>query len=261
MTATTTTPAVQVQVKLLIPNGAVGILIGKQGSRILEIQKDSSATVIVSRSNSFYPDTVGNQDRVVLVRGNSVESVLRGLSMILEKITENDTVVRLLVHNRLCGCIIGKHGAMIKSLQSEQCKVVVGALPARGLGLHERVVTCTGSDVDSVVSVVGKMLMKMVEEEPEVLAATMDDVVNYGDEQRRVTSHAIVESMMVPEDRVGAVIGKHGKFMTGIQDLLNVNMTMSDAEQGQRVCTISGATHDIVQLAQHIVTMKIDKRI
>ena len=248
------------QLKVLIPNASIGSVIGKQGSSILEIKNDTSATVIVSRSNSFYPDTVGNQDRVVLLRAKSVDSVLQGLCMILEKI-ESDTV-RLLVHNRLCGCIIGKHGVTIKSLQSERCKVLVGGPPARGLGLHERVVTCTSQDAGILINVVRNMMNKMEQEEPEVLAATMDDVVNYGDGgERKVTSHAVVESILVPEDRVGAVIGKHGNFMSGIQDLLNVNMTMSKAEQGQSICTISGATHDVVNLVQHIVTLKIDKRI
>lgn len=250
----------QQQIKLLIPNASIGSVIGKQGSTILEIQKDTSTTVIVSRSNSFYPDTVGNQDRVVLLRGSSVDSVLQGLSMILEKI-ESDTV-RLLVHNRLCGCIIGKHGVTIKSLQSERCKVVVGAPPARGLGLHERVVTCTSPDTGILVNLIRNIMLRMMQEEPEVLAGTMDDMVNYGDGgERKTTSNAFVESVLVPEDRVGAVIGKHGKFMSGIQDLLNVNMTMSKAEQGQSICTISGATQDVVNLAQYIVTLKIDKRI
>ena len=245
------------QIKLLIPNAAVGSIIGKQGSAISEIQHETSTTIIVSRSNSFYPDTVGNQDRVVLLRGSSVESVLRGLSMVLSKI--ESTTLRLLVHTRLCGCIIGKNGFTIKSLQTECCKVVVGAPPARGLGLQERVVTCTCLDIESVVTVVGRIMCRLMDEEPDVVAATMDDVVNYG--EKKVTSHAVVESMSVPEDRVGAVIGKHGRFMTGIQDLLNVTMTMSDAEDGRQVCTIAGATSEVVKLAQHIVTLKIDKRI
>lgn len=267
-----------IQIKLLVPNAAVGCVIGKQGLAISKIQQETSTTIIVSRSNSFYPDTVGNQDRVLLVRGDSVEAVVNGLSLILEKISQEglaDTsaagTVRLLVHTKLCGCIIGKNGASIKSLQSESCKVVVGSSPARGLGLQERVVTisCVGeptsSSVDSVLDTIRIILLKMMAEEPDVLAATMDDVVNYGETtgssgHNVATSHSVVESLLVPDARIGAVIGKHGKCISGIRDLLNVAVTLSDVE-GQKMCTLSGGSQEAVDIARQIVTMKIERTI
>lgn len=266
------------QVKLLIPNKAVGCVIGKQGSTISEVQLETSTTVIISRSNSFYPDSVGNQDRVVLVQGSSVEDVLKAVRQILEKVKEEGeefaSMVRLLVHTKLCGCIIGKSGITIKSMQSDACKVVVGAPPARVLGLHERVVTCSCPDknIDVLMDRVRLILSKIVEEESDLFAATVDDCVNYGDSPvgtqsvaDRKKSHTIIETLLVPESRVGAIIGKHGRFMGGIQELLGVSMTISEGQDSGRdkedhsLCTISGGSEDVVQIARQIVQMKIDR--
>ncbi len=265
--------------KILVSNSSVGGVIGKGGRNISEIQSDTGAKVVVSRSNEFYPDAIGNKDRVVLISGD-VGEIGKGLAAVLAKLHEDGevlgaVVVRMLVHMRLCGALIGKNGSTIKSLSEQSGRSVsvkVGSPPVGVPGLHERVVCVESSVVEDCVETVCAILNKLLETPQST--SLMDDVVNYGSGNHHHPHHRHVDAdddgevhevhLNVPESRAGAVIGRNGHVMAGIQDLLGVTMSMSnkgefvDGTEDQRKCTIKGHAEKAVELAERIVQLKID---
>lgn len=74
---------VKIALKFLLSNVAAGIVIGKAGTNITELQEISGARIQLSRNNVFYPGTV---ERVLLLTG-TVKSVLVALYLILGKLT------------------------------------------------------------------------------------------------------------------------------------------------------------------------------
>ncbi|XP_041071067.1 RNA-binding protein Nova-1 isoform X2 [Carcharodon carcharias] len=70
--------------KVLIPSYAAGSIIGKGGQTIVQLQKETGATIKLSKSKDFYP---GTTERVCLIQG-TVEALNAVHSFIAEKIRE-----------------------------------------------------------------------------------------------------------------------------------------------------------------------------
>lgn len=114
-------------VKFLLNNISAGVIIGRGGSNITELQQNSGARIQLSRNNEFYP---GTNDRVMLISG-TVKSVLTALYLILTKLatarkngqtgermknenTELASVLKLVMPTACCGAILGKGGKTVK---------------------------------------------------------------------------------------------------------------------------------------------------
>lgn len=267
--------------KILLPNSLAGTVIGKGGTKITEVQSLSGgAKVVLSRSQEYYPDTTGNQDRVLLISGTQLEQVTMALLLILKLLEQEMSdsgdetwqhlpLVRMLVHNKLCGALIGKNGDNIKSIAGESGANFAVSSPANLPGLHERVVKITGS-VDNVVKAVGLVISKLCSLPSYHIF--VDENVNYSSIVQSLMDtdnhrHSAVENkfsldMQIAEDKIGAVIGKHGHVISQIQDLLGV--TMSISRRGEHIegtnegaCRISGPDEEVVSVAEQIVRLKI----
>ncbi|XP_077467867.1 RNA-binding protein Nova-2 isoform X4 [Stigmatopora argus] len=70
--------------KVLIPSYAAGSIIGKGGQTIVQLQKETGATIKLSKSKDFYP---GTTERVCLVQG-TVEALNGVHDFIAEKVRE-----------------------------------------------------------------------------------------------------------------------------------------------------------------------------
>uniref|UniRef100_H0W1Y8 NOVA alternative splicing regulator 2 n=1 Tax=Cavia porcellus TaxID=10141 RepID=H0W1Y8_CAVPO len=70
--------------KVLIPSYAAGSIIGKGGQTIVQLQKETGATIKLSKSKDFYP---GTTERVCLVQGTA-EALNAVHSFIAEKVRE-----------------------------------------------------------------------------------------------------------------------------------------------------------------------------
>uniref|UniRef100_A0A4W5QJ41 NOVA alternative splicing regulator 1 n=1 Tax=Hucho hucho TaxID=62062 RepID=A0A4W5QJ41_9TELE len=70
--------------KVLIPSYAAGSIIGKGGQTIVQLQKETGATIKLSKSKDFYP---GTTERVCLIQG-TVEALNGVHSFIAEKVRE-----------------------------------------------------------------------------------------------------------------------------------------------------------------------------
>ena len=140
--------------KFLISNAAAGSIIGKGGATISEFQEQSSARIQLSRNSEFFP---GTADRVLSVSG-PVNQVLTALHLIVGKVRSEDAVadsllsrdgkstqLRLLVPAALCGTLIGKAGATIKSFHEDSHAIImVSPQDRQPAGVPDRIVKITG---------------------------------------------------------------------------------------------------------------------
>ena len=145
----------KVVAKFLISNAAAGSIIGKGGATISEFQEQSSARIQLSRNSEFFP---GTADRVLSVSG-PVNQVLTALHLIVGKVKSEDAVadsllsrdrkqtqLRLLVPAALCGTLIGKAGATIKSFHEDSHAIImVSPQDRQPAGVPDRIVKITGS--------------------------------------------------------------------------------------------------------------------
>eukprot|EP00890_Picochlorum_soloecismus_P000202 jgi/Picsp_1/1182/NSC_04663-R1_binding to tomv rna 1l (long form) protein len=267
--------------KILLPNSLAGAVIGKGGTKITEVQSQSGgAKVVLSRSQEYYPDTTGNQDRVLLISGTQMEQVTMALSLILKLLEQEMSnngdetwqhlpAVRMLVHNKLCGALIGKFGTNIKSIAGESGTNFAVSPPASLPGLHERVVKISGS-IDAVVKAVGLVISKLCSlpsyhifvDENVNYSSVIHSLMDTDHHRNSAVENKFSLDMQVAEDKIGAVIGKHGHVITQIQDLLGVTMSISRRGEhiegtNERACKISGPNEEVVSVAEKIVQLKI----
>uniref|UniRef100_A0A8D0AKA8 K Homology domain-containing protein n=1 Tax=Sander lucioperca TaxID=283035 RepID=A0A8D0AKA8_SANLU len=159
--------------KVLIPSYAAGSIIGKGGQTIVQLQKETGATIKLSKSKDFYP---GTTERVCLIQG-TVEALNGVHDFIAEKVREmpqstqktepvsilqpQTTVnpdrvkqAKLIVPNSTAGLIIGKGGATVKLSQKPE-----------GINLQERVVTISGEPEQNRKAV--EIIVQKIQEDPQ----------------------------------------------------------------------------------------------
>ncbi|KAG7669905.1 hypothetical protein Ndes2437B_g06106 [Nannochloris sp. 'desiccata'] len=289
----------RVVVKFLIPNAAAGSIIGKGGAHISEIQTQSGARMQLSKSGEFYPGSMEGQDRILLVSG-TVDQLLTALHLVLSKLMSEPTALqsvqskegdklqlRMLVHTRLCGTLIGKGGATIRSFNEDSHAAFNISPPPSLPGLTERVVRISG-DLDGLMRAVALVVTKL-SENPDYHLLTDANLSysarfggghsgggggRYGGDDRQMGGHSsgaggaggfgvhtTTMTLAIPEDRVGMVIGKQGAVINQIKDLVKVSIRISKRGEhlpgtNDRACEITGAP-DAVELAQRLIMQRL----
>ncbi|XP_044527033.1 RNA-binding protein Nova-2 [Gracilinanus agilis] len=170
--------------KVLIPSYAAGSIIGKGGQTIVQLQKETGATIKLSKSKDFYP---GTTERVCLVQGTA-EALNAVHSFIAEKVREIPQAMakpevasilqpqttmnpdrakqaKLIVPNSTAGLIIGKGGATVKAVMEQSGAWVQLSQKPEGINLQERVVTVSG-EPEQVHKAVAAIVQK-VQEDPQ----------------------------------------------------------------------------------------------
>ncbi|KZV34609.1 RNA-binding protein Nova-2-like [Dorcoceras hygrometricum] len=139
--------------RFLLSNAEAGSVIGKGGSTINDIQSQSGARIQLSRNFEYFP---GTSDRIIMVSG-MVDDVLKAVELIFSKLLDEfyvaeggevdpESKIRLVVPNSSCGGIIGKGGAIIRSLiEDSQAGIKISPQDNYFPGLHDRLVTVTGT--------------------------------------------------------------------------------------------------------------------
>ncbi|KAL9184697.1 hypothetical protein ACHAXT_012667 [Thalassiosira profunda] len=185
----------QVGLKLLVSNSASGLIIGRSGSTISDLQAKSGTRIKLSQGGDYYP---GTSDRVCLIQGFlsnasiAVELVLAKLYELqsLQHLASTQTpvvgvdapgetaseeaapqsfVVRLLVPSTCCGMIIGRGGSNVKALKEKSKVTYIQLSPKEHevliggstLSTSERIVTITGPTFQSCVDCVRIILNDM----------------------------------------------------------------------------------------------------
>ncbi|CAJ0943422.1 unnamed protein product [Ranitomeya imitator] len=171
--------------KVLIPSYAAGSIIGKGGQTIVQLQRETGATIKLSKSKDFYP---GTTERVCLVQGTA-EALMSVHNFIAEKVrevpqgaTKSDLGVlipaqnnisaerakqaKLIVPNTTAGLIIGKGGATVRSIMEESGAWVQLSQKPAGPNLQERVVTVSG-EPNQVQRAIRNIIHKAREDPPQ----------------------------------------------------------------------------------------------
>lgn len=227
---------------------------------------------------------------MLLVSG-TVDQLLTALHLILTKLKGESTAIRavqskdgeklqlrLLVHTRLCGTLIGKGGATIRSFKEDSNAIFNISPPPVVPGLVDRIVRITGH-VEELMRAVALVVTKLAGNPDYHLLTDAnlsysvrtpgDDVginVSYdtGSGALEYDAHPVTVSLAVPEACVGAVIGKQGAVVTQIKDLMKVDIRISRKGEylpgtNDRTCRITGAPQS-VELAQRLIVQRIRGR-
>lgn len=101
------------EVRLLIPSKMAGAIIGKAGHNIQKLRTEYQAQVNVG-------DSTG-PERVLTIGGDmeTITKVVKDVMKHLDKAGENECELRILVHQSLAGCVIGRGGTKIKELKDQ----------------------------------------------------------------------------------------------------------------------------------------------
>ena len=241
----------------------------------------------LSKSGEFYPGTLDSQDRILLVAG-TVDQLLTALHLVLSKLMSEPTALRavqskegdklqlrMLVHTRLCGTLIGKGGATIRSFNEDSHAAFNISPPPALPGLTERVVRISG-DLDGLMRAVALVVTKLSENPDYHLLtdANLSYSVRFGGAvgggfggDRQISNsgnfgvHATTMTLAIPEDRVGTVIGKQGAVINQIKDLVKVSIRISKRGEHlpgttDRACEITGSP-EAVELAQRLIMQRM----
>lgn len=308
-------------IRFLITNAAAGSVIGKGGATINEFQSQSGARIQLSRNHEYFP---GTSDRIIALSG-TIKEVLTAFHLILSKIlseAEKDNgqdmkpnQVRLIVPNLVCGAIIGKGGATIKSFVEESnASIKLSPLEQSILGVHDRIITIIGN-LDQQLRAVALVVSKVAEDpnynqyasaslsftgaastlvglrghaafpsmsyggapflrngmngnyrmkgliSPLVAAQTPPVAVPVMPGGSMTTS----VTLAIPDEHVGAIVGRGGKIITDIQQSSGVRIKISDRGDfvpgtTNRKVIITGSAEG-VRTAQQVVAQKVNQSV
>uniref|UniRef100_A0A0A1XNY8 Heterogeneous nuclear ribonucleoprotein K n=1 Tax=Zeugodacus cucurbitae TaxID=28588 RepID=A0A0A1XNY8_ZEUCU len=143
------------QIRILIPSNIAGAVIGKGGQHIQKMRTQYKATVSVDDSQG--------PERTILI-SSDLESTLQIVTEMLKYFEERDDEVdvRLLIHQSLAGCVIGKGGQKIKEIRDK--------IGCRILKVFSNVAP---QSTDRVVQTVGKQ-SQVIEAVREVITLTRE---------------------------------------------------------------------------------------
>lgn len=254
-------------VKLLVPDRAAGVIIGKGGSGIAELEAETGASMRLSGSRVYFP---GTSERV-MVCGGEMSSLERLIPLIVSKLNETEAIqMRLVLPNSACSALIGKGGETIKALAVQTGAAIrVSDRDAT----QERIVDIkSGSAVCAIQAIVE--ITHRVQEDPSF--KDLVTVLNYQTEvttggpgsqyyfngsslaaaaaaagaqaaviSRQTTSlvdqYPIAIEFSVPSSAVGAIIGKNGEARNRIVHATGANVVVSDRSvDPERKINISG---------------------
>lgn len=215
--------------ELWIPVDRVGMVIGSGGSVIRSLQERSGATLMV------HNDTVspsGGEKLLTVVGGpDNVTAALSMVSEILQRPARtqgNDPFgasngagstpgapgdfKTIYVPNSCVGVIIGKGGETIRDMQSRTGAHIKVTPDREAAGAAERSITLSGPP--HAIELANTLVMDLVREGlsrfggQNTGAPTTDAFSRYS---------SVVETLMVPNDKVGLVIGKGGATIRELQ--------------------------------------------
>ncbi|KAG2447266.1 hypothetical protein HYH02_007596 [Chlamydomonas schloesseri] len=282
----------QVVAKLLVSNSIAGSVIGKAGANIEQLQRSSGARVQLSRAGEFYP---GTSDRVLLLSG-SLHAVLTAIFLILEKISRDVSAgagangakrgaaapvkkpedagqaqVKLALSRRLCGLLIGHKGQTVRDFIVDSGSTIrVQSLSELTPSDPERTITVSGAR-DQVLRAVALILntLSMHEGYASYMETTLQLATNQGVvlPPRASSSKNVLATvrasltLYLPDDDVGAILGKKGSNLVEVQQSSRVTIKISDRSKmdpttQEREVSISG-TYSAVKLAEAMIAEKL----
>ncbi|KAG8842085.1 RNA binding protein, heterogenous nuclear RNP-K like protein [Serendipita sp. 411] len=216
--------------RALVGTKEAGIIIGKAGKNVADLREQTGVKAGVSKV------VTGVHERVLSVSG-SVQGVAKAYTNILQQLVtssptsptapstpSNHTIIRLLISHNLMGTIIGRNGLKIKNIQDASGARMVAQkdmLPQS----TERIVEVQGSPeaIGKAIAEIGKCLLE--------------------DWERGLGTQLRTQSISIPSDMVGCIIGRAGAKITEIRRLSGSKISIAKGphdETGERMFTIVG---------------------
>lgn len=207
--------------ELKVPNNMVGLVIGKGGENILRIQSQLGVHAQIAKEHEMLP---GETMRSITLKGTpggvaeaktriddiiSAQLMKMGGSGSIKDMHE-PFIVKLPVPNDKVGIIIGKGGMTIKGIQ-ERCGVNV-QIP-------------TGPDDDDPLVrtlAIGGHSKEAIDAAQMEIFMTLQSQQQLAQATYNSTANAMI--VVVPDDRVGIIIGKQGATVKDIQNRLRVKV-------------------------------------
>lgn len=277
----------QVIAKMLVSNPTAGSIIGKSGANIEQLQRSSGARIQLSRAGELFP---GTSDRVLLLSG-TLQSVLTAIFLILEKVSRDvnkaainsnsapkgtrgeveDSQVKLALSRRLCGLLIGHKGQTVRDFITDSGSTIrVQSLSELTPSDPERTITVSGAR-DQVLRAVALILntLSMHEQYTPYMESTLQLANSQGVvlPPRSLNAKSVLSgfraslTLYLPDDDVGAVLGRKGQNLIDIQQSARVTVKISDRSKmdpntNEREVSITG-NYSNVKLAEAMVAEKL----
>ncbi|KAK9464792.1 hypothetical protein V1512DRAFT_278044 [Lipomyces arxii] len=248
--------------RTILPHESLGPIIGKSGSRLKEIRESSGAKLTVS--DTMLPLST---ERTMLIHGNA-DSIQQAAEMICQHVVDHAVQIaaaHTVLYNPMP--IYGVFG----QLKHWSLNVEKGvATPFNPYG-----VAPTGySAIDYAISL--GIAPPVIEQQPEeqlqqeafqqpaqVIPSVQTQAVSVSSAQQQaqqaIPGQPLTQQIYIPNDMVGAVIGKGGMKINEIRQLSGSNIKINEPleNSNERMVTISG-TAESNQMALYLLHQRLD---
>lgn len=111
------------EIRLLLPSGMMGTIIGKGGDKIQKMRNNHYANIRLSDSEG--------PERMMTIQGKTYENIVAVVAETLSMLSEDNALdmqeIRVMIHKSMVGAIIGKEGSIITKLRESSGASVIRA--------------------------------------------------------------------------------------------------------------------------------------
>ena len=161
--------------KLLVPERLAGVIIGKGGAGIVELESLTGCNVRLSANRVYFP---GTSERVMIVSGPEISCMEKIIPIIINRLNSQThheqpptvdimhppgtvMLMRLVLTNTACSCLIGKGGEAIKALCQHTGAIIRASDRIDHPPSQERIVEIKGS-FESVLSAIRDIVFEKI---------------------------------------------------------------------------------------------------
>eukprot|EP00951_Prasinocladus_malaysianus_P019702 scaffold159863_cov36-Prasinocladus_malaysianus.AAC.1 len=263
--------------KYLIGSEAAGSIIGKHGATVAELEAGSGAKFQLSKVHEYFP---GTSARTVSMRG-PLDKALVALSLTLAKLAEDDVhmlsrphspsadranthQIAMIVPSRLCGGLIGRAGATLKSFMDESGAQMTVSSLGDVSGQTERILYITGTK-DQQVTATALIAVRMAldpaytpDEVPLTYPTSHSADPSHHHQHDHVGDDSYGEKMFVklPDEAIGVVIGKHGSTIQAIRERSGAKIKIEESHgPDARLLTVQGSPAALAEVDKMLVQL------
>ncbi|XP_070564812.1 insulin-like growth factor 2 mRNA-binding protein 1 isoform X1 [Ptychodera flava] len=148
-------PTVDLPVRLLVPSGMVGAIIGKKGANIRQITQQTKARVDIIRSR----ENASAVEKAIIIYGtplqcsNTVRKIMDTMNKESAEAVDpasGEIPLKMMAHNSLVGRLIGKGGSTLNKIMDEsKTKISISNLQELTIFNMERTISIKGSLEDA----------------------------------------------------------------------------------------------------------------
>jgi len=162
-----------VYMKVLVPERLAGVIIGKGGAGIVELESQTGCNVRLSANRVYFP---GTSERVMIVTGPEISSMEKIIPIIINRLNAQQPhepgleithapgtvlLIRLVLTNTACSCLIGKGGEAIKALCQHTGAIIRASDRIDHPPSQERIVEIKGS-FEAVVAAIRDIVVEKI---------------------------------------------------------------------------------------------------